>query len=201
MTPTPLRRSLRLVAVAALVAAPLAACGDDDEASTTTDAAPTSEAAGASITLDGAWARTSPAMATAGAVYVEIVNDGDADDALVGVSVDASVAAKAELHETTEADDAMDDGMDDDAMGDDEMGEGSGTTMGDDMGGGMMQMVPVDQIPVPAGETVSLEPGGYHIMLLDLAAPLEVGAMIEVTLTFETAGEMVFEAEVRDTAP
>ena len=215
MTPTPLRRSLRLLAVAALLAAPIAACGNDDEASTT-DAAPPSEADGASITLDGAWARTSPAMATAGAVYVEIVNDGDVDDALVGVAVDASVAAKAELHETTEADDGMDDAMgddemddamDDDAMGDDAMGDDEmddamgDDEMGDDMSGGMMQMVPVDEIPVPAGETVALEPGGYHIMLLDLAAPLEVGDTIEVTLTFETAGEMVLEAEVRDTAP
>jgi copper(I)-binding protein len=181
--------------VAALVAVPLAACGDDDDddASTTTaDPSTASEASGASIALDGAWARTSPAMATAGAVYVEITNDGDVDDALVGVSVDASLAGKAELHETTAADDTMDD---------DGVGEGSGSTMGDDMGGGMMQMQPVDEIPVPAGETVSLEPGGYHIMLLDLAAPLEVGSTIEVTLSFAEAGEMVLEAEVRDTAP
>jgi hypothetical protein len=48
---------------------------------------------------------------------------------------------------------------------------------------------------------VALEPGGYHIMLLELAAPLEVGSTIDVTLTFEHAGQKVVSAEVRDTAP
>ena len=192
MSPTPLRRPIRLLAAVALAAVPLAACGDDDEATTTTtttEAPVTSEPAGPAITLDGGWARTSPAMATAGAVYVEITNAGGVDDALVDVSVDPSVAARAELHETTAAeptDDTDDDGM----------GEGSGTTMG-----GMMEMRPVEEIPVPAGGSVSLEPGGYHIMLLELAAPLEVGATIEVTLTFAEAGDLVLEAEVRDSAP
>lgn len=185
MTPTPLRRPVRLLAVVALAAGLLAACGDDDDTTTTTEASTTSEAAGPAITLQGAWARPSPAMATAAAVYVEVTNDGDVDDALVDVSVDASVAARAELHEST-----------DETTDDEEMGEGSGTTMG-----GMMGMRPVDEIPVPAGESVSLEPGGYHIMLLELAAPLEVGATIEVALTFAEAGELVLEAEVRDSAP
>jgi copper(I)-binding protein len=191
MTPTPLRRPVRLLAAVALAAVPLAACGDDDEATTTTTEAPaTSEAAGPAIELEGAWARPSPAMATAGAVYVEITNRGDVDDALVGVAVDASVAAKAELHESTAAEPT------DDTMDDEGMGEGSGTTMG-----GMMGMRPVDEIPVPAGGSVSLEPGGYHIMLLELAAPLEMGTTIEVVLTFAEAGELVLEAEVRDSAP
>jgi copper(I)-binding protein len=66
---------------------------------------------------------------------------------------------------------------------------------------GMMTMQPVDRIEVPAGETVSLEPGGYHIMLLALADPLEVGATVELTLTFEVAGAQVVRAEVRDTEP
>lgn len=65
----------------------------------------------------------------------------------------------------------------------------------------MMSMRPVEKIPVPAGETVNLQPGGYHIMLMDLAAPLEVGSTIEVTLTFENAGDVKVEAEVRDSAP
>jgi hypothetical protein len=65
----------------------------------------------------------------------------------------------------------------------------------------VMEMVPVDRIAVPTGGTVALEPGGYHIMLLELAAPLEVGSTIDVTLTFEEAGQKVVSAEVRDTAP
>lgn len=68
-------------------------------------------------------------------------------------------------------------------------------------GAPMMQMQPVEDISVPAGETVSLEPGGLHLMMLDLAEPLEVGTTIELTLTFEQAGEVVVTAEVRDMAP
>ena len=208
MTVRPAHRLAVLAAAAALAAsASLAACGDDDDtASTDTTAAETSTTAAGTdeptsesdLSIDGAWARTSPAMTTAGAVYMEITNDGDADDALVDVAVDASVAARAELHETAVAED-------DATEGDDDMGSDAGNGMGgdDDNGpmGGMMTMQEVDEIPVPAGETAVLEPGGYHVMLLELAAPLEVGSTIEVTLTFETAGDVVVEAEVRDTAP
>jgi hypothetical protein len=45
---------------------------------------------------------------------------------------------------------------------------------------------------------VSLEPGGYHIMLLDLAEPLEDGDTFELTLRFEQAGEMDLTVDVRE---
>jgi copper(I)-binding protein len=61
---------------------------------------------------------------------------------------------------------------------------------------GVATMPHVTSIPVPAGGTVALEPGGFHAMLMDLAAPLEEGATFPVTLTFETAGEVTVEAEV-----
>jgi copper(I)-binding protein len=185
-----LRSTHRRAAVAglAVTALLLAACGSDDDstADTTTTAAPAAE-----IDVADVWARTSPAVATAGAVYMTITNAGTADDALVGAAVDPSVAATVELHETVEAE------------GEDSMttttGMGSGTTTR--AGGGMMSMQPVDEIPVPAGETVSLEPGGYHVMLLELAEPLEIGTTITVTLTFEQFGPVEVTAEVRDTAP
>jgi hypothetical protein len=188
------RRLIAATAVVALSIGTVAACGSDDkdESSDTTQAAPAAE-----LQVSNAWARTSASMATAGAVYLEITNAGDADDSLVGVSVDAAVAAKAELHETVEAEAPM---GSDTTMGSETTmagGEGTETTMA----GGMMEMRPVDMIAVPAGDTVTLEPGGYHIMLLELAAPLEVGTTIDVTLTFENAGDQVVTAEVRDTAP
>ena len=65
----------------------------------------------------------------------------------------------------------------------------------------MMEMREVDSIAVPAGETVTLKPGGYHVMLLQLAEPLAAGASIDVTLTFEEAGDVEVVAEVRDVAP
>jgi hypothetical protein len=69
------------------------------------------------------------------------------------------------------------------------------------MSGGSMTMQQVDKIMLPAGETVSLEPGGYHVMLMGLAKPLEVGDTIAVTLTFATAGEITVDVPVLDEAP
>ena len=43
-------------------------------------------------------------------------------------------------------------------------------------------------IPVPAGETVTLEPGGLHMMFMGLKEPLVEGTEVPVTLTFEKAG-------------
>ena len=56
------------------------------------------------------------------------------------------------------------------------------------MDNGVMKMRQVDAVPVPAGQTVTLSPGGYHIMLMDLKAPLVAGQSFPLTLTFEKAG-------------
>jgi len=64
-------------------------------------------------------------------------------------------------------------------------------------GSGMMGMHPVDRIDIPAGQTVKLEPGGYHIMLINLTGELTAGSTIELTLTFEKAGPITVTAEVR----
>ena len=53
------------------------------------------------------------------------------------------------------------------------------------------RMVHVDTIPVPAGETVTLAPGGLHVMFMGLQGkPLTAGDTIAATLVFEQAGEM-----------
>ena len=62
---------------------------------------------------------------------------------------------------------------------------------------GMMAMHPVDRVDIPAGQTVTLQPGGFHIMLNDLTGDLTVGATIELTLTFEKAGDIQVTATVR----
>jgi copper(I)-binding protein len=51
--------------------------------------------------------------------------------------------------------------------------------------------------PVPAQGMVELKPGGYHIMLMDLTEPLEEGDMVEVTVTFEKAGEVTLTLPVQ----
>ena len=52
---------------------------------------------------------------------------------------------------------------------------------------GVMRMEQVEEIPLPAGETVTLQPGGLHIMLIGLREPLAEGKHFPVTLTFRTA--------------
>jgi copper(I)-binding protein len=61
----------------------------------------------------------------------------------------------------------------------------------------VMRMRKLDDLPVAAGESVSLAPGGKHIMLIGLSGPLEEGASVPLTLVFEKAGEIVIEAPVR----
>lgn len=62
---------------------------------------------------------------------------------------------------------------------------------------GVMRMRRVEQVPVPAGETVNFEPGGLHLMLFGVGAEVKSGGTVPLTLTFETAGQVTVEAEVR----
>jgi len=159
---------LAFLAIAPLA---LAACGGDDP-----------------ITIEGQWARTSPAMASMGAAYMDITSSEG--DQLVGVSVPASIAARAEIHEMVPADVPMDDSMDE-SMDDGEM----------EMDMGAMVMQQIMALDLPAGETVNLEPGGYHVMLIDLAEPLAEGDTFNVTLDFAEADDLTVEVVVRTEAP
>lgn len=96
------------------------------------------------------------------------ITGGGEADRLISASVSSDVAMVAEVHETSADDD------------------------------GMMSMQEVPAVDVPADGSVSLEPGGFHIMLMQLAEPLEDGGEIELTLTFENAGEVDITAEIRD---
>jgi periplasmic copper chaperone A len=59
-------------------------------------------------------------------------------------------------------------------------------TMTDD--NGVMKMRPVDAIELKPGASVTLKPGGYHVMLFDVKQPLSAGQSFPLTLTFEKAG-------------
>lgn len=61
---------------------------------------------------------------------------------------------------------------------------------------GVMKMRRVEAIDVPAGKTVSLAPGGYHLMLMNLEQPLREGDTLDLTLVFEKAGEIEVTATV-----
>jgi copper(I)-binding protein len=59
------------------------------------------------------------------------------------------------------------------------------------MDGNVMRMREVEKgIEIPAGATVTLKPGGFHIMFMELNAPLAQGAKVPVTLVFEKAGSI-----------
>lgn len=57
------------------------------------------------------------------------------------------------------------------------------------MDGGIMRMRELEAIELPKGKTVSLAPGGLHIMLMNLAQPIAAGDVIPLTLTVESGGK------------
>jgi hypothetical protein len=104
--------------------------------------------------------RATPPAAPAAGGFVTLHNMGATDDTLIAARISPDVAAKVELH-----------------------------TM--EMDGDVMRMFEVEGgIPVPAGETVMLAPGGLHIMLMGLPQGLNEGVSYDVTLVFATAGEV-----------
>jgi periplasmic copper chaperone A len=64
------------------------------------------------------------------------------------------------------------------------------------MDNGVMRMRPVDGIDIAPGATVTLAPGGYHIMLIGLKQALVQGNRVPLTLIFEKAGEVQVELAV-----
>ena len=58
------------------------------------------------------------------------------------------------------------------------------------MEGNVMKMGQVKDIAVPANGSVDLKPGGYHIMLMNIKAPLKAGDTVPVKLKFAKAGEV-----------
>jgi periplasmic copper chaperone A len=62
------------------------------------------------------------------------------------------------------------------------------------MDNGVMQMRPVEGgLEIKPGETVTLKPGSFHMMLLNLKHPLEQGNSMKATLKFDSAGTVDVE--------
>lgn len=173
-----MKRNMKLksIAVVAVLTIAFTSCSSDSESTTEesdatveTEVASTEAAAEATITVEDAWARTSPMDATVGAAYMNITSS--ADDALVGASVDTSVAMMTQVHETTTAAD------------------------------GSMGMQEIKSLPLLAGVKTELKPGGYHIMMMKLVKPLVVGETVSITLTFESGSTQIVEVPVLEEAP
>lgn len=70
------------------------------------------------------------------------------------------------------------------------------------MQGDMMKMREIPRLKLPAGQTVALKPGGYHIMLFGLKQQLQAGETVPIRLVIERGGKretVDVSAEVRGT--
>jgi copper(I)-binding protein len=66
------------------------------------------------------------------------------------------------------------------------------------MEGNVMRMRELEHgLEIKPGATVALAPGGFHLMMMGLKAPLKQGEKVPVTLTFEKAGSIDVELEVK----
>jgi len=141
-----------------------------------------------SILVQGAWARptvaamdmgnmaatpeSSMSMSDVSAVYMVLRNEGEAEDRLVSASSPA--AGLVEIHESKMVDNVQ-------------------------MVDNVMQMNPVEGgILLPVEEGVRLQPGGLHVMLLELTMPLVPGTAIPVTLNFESGASLTIAAPIYD---
>lgn len=86
------------------------------------------------------------------------------------LGVEASIAGAAELHETTRDRD------------------------------GVASMAPIDKVEIAPGASAAFEPGGAHVMLIGLNAPIAPGDQVEITLQIEGGEAVTIEATARDAA-
>jgi copper(I)-binding protein len=120
------------------------------------------------IEIGDAWGRPSPSVATAGAFFMLITNNGAEDDALISASSPA--CGTVELHES----------------------------FMNDEGAMAMRPVGGGQIVVPAESSVELKQGGLHIMCINKLEDFAEGAELELTLQFENAGNLPLNVEIRE---
>lgn len=62
---------------------------------------------------------------------------------------------------------------------------------------GVMEMRKIPALACPPGATVSISPGGVHLMLVGLKQPWPVGAEVPLTLTFQSAGSVTLAVPVQ----
>lgn len=99
---------------------------------------------------------------------VYFIIDNPADQDDILLSADSDAAEQVELHQST---------------------------MNDD---GIMSMQQQESVPVPGGSIVEFNPGGLHVMLINLEKDLEPGDTLTFSLNFQNAGHIQLEATVRE---
>jgi copper(I)-binding protein len=64
------------------------------------------------------------------------------------------------------------------------------------MENGVMKMRMLEELPLKAGKTEKLAPGGFHLMLFDLKKPLTAGEVVNFTLSFKDAAGNITKQQV-----
>lgn len=167
-----------LVALLVVGSAVLAtACGSDEEPAAATPAVATAAAtatpttpptpAAPKITVTGAWARSTPGIAGENSAVYGVITN---EGSVADHIISASVDVS--IAKTVETHRTV--------------------KVGD-----TMKMEPVAGWDVPANGKLTLEPGGNHIMLLNVPTALKAGTKFPLSIKFEKAGTVVVEVEVR----
>ncbi|MDE0572042.1 copper chaperone PCu(A)C [Demequina sp. B12] len=163
-------------AMGGLVAVTLAACSTDSTpAETSATPTQTSQAA------DAAHSETAAHAVTVTDAWVKTTEEGmtaafgelvnSTDEAVVLVSASTPASGMVELHETS-------------------MDDAGGMSMSEKEGG----------FTIESGDSLVLEPGGNHIMLMDVTTPILAGDTVALTLTFEDGTTLDIEAAAKDFA-
>lgn len=63
--------------------------------------------------------------------------------------------------------------------------------------GGMMTMIPLKDVAIPAGQAVAFAPGGKHVMLFDIAPTVRAGSSIPLRLAFANGKTVEVQAAVK----
>lgn len=141
-------------------------------------ATPTAPVAVGTITISGAWSRPVPAVGSGGKQTAGSAAGAFMTIANGGSEADTLIAVRTEMAATAEIH---------------EMKEGEG---------GVMKMSPLaNGLEIPAGGSVALKPGGYHVMLFGLKQDFTPGLTYELTLTFAHAGDVTITMPVLTAAP
>lgn len=172
-----LSRALRPAVALAAAALVVAGCGGTDDTSDTaqaSDTAAVSEAAdaatGAAVTVTDPWVVATGEGRDNSMTAAFGVLTNDSDTDLTVVSATNTVSDRTELHEMAMVD-------------------------------GAMVMRPVaGGITVPAGGSTVLEPGGLHVMIMDVDSAVSPGASVGVTLTLSDGSTVAFDALVKEFA-
>lgn len=126
------------------------------------------EATPPQITVEAAWSRNAPEYDDSPGITYMVIHNQGGADKLMAAKTDAADIAELHIHELDSY--------------------------------GVMRMRPVPQgyIEIPANDSVHLEPGGLHVMLIDLTQSLVTGETFPMTLKFETFGEVVVDVLIKD---